>query len=375
MVHRVALVASSFAPHVGGVETHVREVARELRSAGAEVEIWTVDRGEHLGEVTSDGVLVRYLPTPLPRRSVEGLADLARLAPAAARAWWRAYRAFRPEVLNIQCFGPNGLYAYGLHRVTRTPLVVSSHGETFMDPEAFESALARRGLARAILAGSVTACSSVVGTDLRGRFGAGEVALVPNGVSAPVHAVPHDRAGPVVGVGRVEHVKGFDLLIRAYAALAAPRPGLVVAGDGPQLEVLRGLAAELGILDDVTFPGWRSPEQVHELFERASVVVVPSRREAFGIVVLEAWRAGAPLVTSSQTGPATFVRSGEDGLLVDPNDVPELTAAIARLLTDPSYAARLGAAGRRRVAEFTWSRAAQDYLAVYDAALADRASR
>ena len=109
--HRVALVSSSYFPHPGGVEQHVRSVAGELRARGHDVVVWTVDRGEGLGVQVIDGVEVRYLPTPLPARSLRAGVRFLLALPAAARAWWRAYRDFAPSVLHVQCFGPNGLYA------------------------------------------------------------------------------------------------------------------------------------------------------------------------------------------------------------------------------------------------------------------------
>ena len=146
---RVALVSSSYFPHPGGVEQHVRSVAGEFRARGHDVVVWTVDRGEGLGVQVIDGVEVRYLPTPLPARSLRAGVRFLLAFPAAATAWWRAYRDFAPSVLHVQCFGPNGVYAVLLGQLTRTPLVVTSHGEAFADDHRVfdQSALIRKGCA------------------------------------------------------------------------------------------------------------------------------------------------------------------------------------------------------------------------------------
>ena len=183
--HRVALVSSSYFPHPGGVEQHVRSVAGELRARGHDVVVWTVDRGEGLGVQVIDGVEVRYLPTPLPARSLRAVLRFLLALPAAARAWWRAYRDFAPSVLHVQCFGPNGLYAVLLADLTRTPLVVTSHGETFADDHRVfdQSALIRTGMRRALRSADVvTGCSQVVLDDLRDRFGFEGGRVIPNGV-------------------------------------------------------------------------------------------------------------------------------------------------------------------------------------------------
>lgn len=388
---RVALVASSFDPYTGGVESHVRHVARVLASRGSAVEVWTVDRGEHLGTRRVDGVLVRYLPTPQPSSRPGDVARFALAAPRAALAWGRAFRAFRPDVLHVQCFGPNGAYALGLRTLTRTPLVVSSHGETFADDHAvFEhSRLLRTALERSIgVAGAVTGCSRVVADDLV-RFGAPDAVVVPNGVDLAGHDLAgHDLVGPgaaddaaadepapsgpavrepvVVAVGRIEHVKGFDLLVDAFASSALrDRARLVVVGDGSEAGALRRRVASAGLTDRVELPGRLEPAEVAARLAGADVVVVPSRADAAPLVVLEAWRSGRPLVATVRGGPPEIVTDGVDGVLVDPQDTQALAAAVLGLLDDPERAGRIGAAGRRRVEDFTWERVVDRYEDLY----------
>ncbi|QJW35990.1 glycosyltransferase family 4 protein [Cellulosimicrobium protaetiae] len=380
---RVALVASSFEPHTGGVESHVRHVARVLAARGTPVEVWTVDRGEHLGTRRVDGVLVRYLPTPQPSSRPGDVARFALAAPGAALAWGRAFRSFRPDVLHVQCFGPNGAYALGLRTLTRTPLVVSSHGETFADDYAvFEhSRLLRSALERSIgVAGAVTGCSRVVADDLV-RFGAEDAVVVPNGVDLTGHdpksstesgtrAAPPAGAGPaepvVVAVGRIEHVKGFDLLVDAFAASPLrERARLVVVGDGSEAGALRRRVTSAGLQDRVDLPGRLDPAEVAARLAAADVVVVPSRADAAPLVVLEAWRSGRPLVATVRGGPPEIVTDGVDGVLVDPQDTTALAGAVLGLLDDPARAARIGAAGRRRVEDFTWERVVDRYEGLY----------
>ena len=90
----------------------------------------------------------------------------------------------------------------------------------------------------------------------------------------------------------------------------------------------------------------------------------------FGIVALEAWRSGAPLVMTNRGGGPGFVREGIDGLLVDPEDEASLAAALVRVSADGSLRTRLASAGRTRVAEFTWARVAHAYEELYAAAQA-----
>lgn len=367
---RVALISSSFHPYPGGVEEHVRNVARELRVLGHEVVVWTVDRGEHLGTAMHDGVEVRYLPTPLPAARPGAALRFLRDLPAAWSAWRRAFRDFRPDILNIQCFGPNGIYALALHHRTGVPLVLSSHGETFVDPEVFEqSRLLTAALTRALRDSAlVTGCSALVLQDLR-RHHPVDGVVVPNGVDLDEAGGPApDRdERTILAVGRLVRVKGFDLLLRAFArARLDPGTRLVIAGDGPARGELERLAADLGVGDRVEFTGRLDRAGVVAAMAGAGVVVVPSRIEAFGIVVLEAWRSGAALVATTRGGPADIVTDGVDGILVDPEDVDALAAALARVAGDPALRQRLASAGRERVTSFTWQRTAVCYAAAFD---------
>ncbi len=375
-MQRVALVASSFHPHTGGVEEHVRHVARLLSARGHDVEVWTVDRGEHLGTAVVDGVTVRYLPAPLPARTLRALVRAAVTIPGAWLAWQRAFRRLRPDVLHVQCFGPNGVYGTALKSRRRVPLVVSSHGETFADARGIfdRSALSQAALRRALsVAEAVTGCSTFVLDDLRTRFGLVGGQVVPNGIDAEDDLVSElpplwpsaDGIRVVVAYGRVEHNKGFDLLLRAVARMG-PDVHVVVGGDGTARPELEALAAGLGIADRAHFPGRLSRAQVLGAVSAADVLVVPSRVEAFGIVALEAWRGGAPLVMTSHGGAADFVTDGHDGLVVDPEDTAALTAAIDRVLTDPGLAQRLVEAASVSVRGFTWDRVVDDYEAIYD---------
>jgi len=369
---KVALVSSSYAPYAGGVEEHVRQTARALTAQGLCTEVWTVDRGEHLGERTVDGVRVRYLPTPLPARSGAALAGFARRFPSAWRAWARARAEFRPDVVHVHCFGPNGLYALGLHRLHGIPLAVTSHGETLGDDNGIfqRSALLRRGLSAAIArAEFVTAPSEYVLDDLRAGYGLTGGAVVPNGVDLDVTASGAVVQQPpyLLGVGRLGRAKGFDLLIDAFAAARLPDECvLVIGGDGPEEHALRVLAEQRGVAERVRLLGRLDAQAVADAMAGALAVVVPSRSEAFGIVALEAWRAGAPLLMTERGGGRGFVRDGEDGLLVDPEDRGALASALRRLAEDEGLRRRLADAGRQRVGEFSWTGVAAAYRRRYD---------
>jgi glycosyltransferase involved in cell wall biosynthesis len=370
---------SAFAPAVGGVEELTCRLANQLIAAGDHVEVWTIRHPHTLpAEEDVDGLPVRRFALPLPSARAREMVRFPKVASTALRALMDAEAEFRPDVLHVQCFSANGAYAAVLATRRRLPLVVTLQGETLMDDHdiytrSFSLRLALRGALRR--ADAVTGCSQFVIDDAMRSFGlpAAKGTVVPNGVELggdhglrPL-ALPFERF--VLGLGRAVPKKGFDLLLAAFARLAPSHPGLglVIAGGGSARAELSRHAAALGFADRVVLPGPLDRGSVAWAMANAEVFVLPSRVEPFGIVVLEALRAGCPVVASRHGGATEIVRHEREGLIVDPFDTDGLAAAITRLLEDRQLASALAEAGRVRVAHYGWAEIAGHYRDIYRA--------
>jgi glycosyltransferase involved in cell wall biosynthesis len=175
------------------------------------------------------------------------------------------------------------------------------------------------------------------------------VHVVPNFVADHVSAAPAEWPLPgrrVFAMGRLHANKGFDLLIRALAAV--PGASLALAGDGPEEAALRALAQQAGVADRVAFLGWR--EGVGTWLAACEVFVLPSRIEPLGNVVLEAMGAARPILATRCAGPVENLVHGESGWLVPVEDAAALAGGLRALLADAALAARLAAAARTRFA-------------------------
>jgi glycosyltransferase involved in cell wall biosynthesis len=289
----------------------------------------------------------------------------------------RAVREFRPDVLHVQCFSSNGVFATIAGRRSSVPVIVSLQGETVMDDnDIYERSMLLRGALRHGLrrAAAITACSQFVLDDAVARFGlpTTDGVVVANGVDLDESADPEQLDIPysrfVFAVGRIVEKKGFDLLIDAFARLANAHPdlGLVIGGDGRARDSLTKKVQALGIADRVALPGALSRSQVAWAMQAADAFVLPSRLEPFGIVVLEALRSGTPAIVSNRGGARQIVGDGRYGLTVDPFDASALAGAIDSLLRDPQRAQELGAAGKRRAQSFSWDVITDQYQAIYE---------
>ena len=176
------------------------------------------------------------------------------------------------------------------------------------------------------------------------------IVVIPNAARLPSPAQPRQAAGAgrgtVLGVGRLEHEKGFDLLVRAFAEATRHHVGweLVIAGEGSERQALTALAASCGVGDRVHLPGAQA--DIRRLYAAADVFVLPSRFEGFPNALLESMAAGLPSVAADcPTGPREIIRDGHDGLLVETEDVDALAEALSRLIGDADLRTRLGTAG------------------------------
>lgn len=175
------------------------------------------------------------------------------------------------------------------------------------------------------------------------------VFVIPNAVDRPhdpgrIAGLTNESGDRlVVGMGRLSAEKGFDLLIRAFAQVAADHPGwtLKILGEGPQRAELQGLIKECGLSERVSLAGWsKEPSAV---LSRADLFVLPSRYEGFPNALLEAMACGLPAISfDCESGPAEIIRHETDGLLVPPGDVAALARAMDRLMLNPDERRQFG---------------------------------
>ena len=377
----IAIFASAFYPHFGGVEEACRHLALEYGRRGHGVSVITTRHpGDLPAHETTQGVDVWRFPFEMPRARPAGLAHFAGAFPAERRAVADLLRSLQTDIVHVQCVGPNGFYALWAAQDASLPLVVTTQGERTMDAgQLYQKSLAANWTLKRLLrrADYVTACSQQTLDDAKEFAGVSRVAQsrpVYNGIDLSefdTDTTPYVHPRPyILGIGRVVPQKGFDLLIDAYARLIyrlPDAPDLILAGDGPERERLTAQAETLGLSDRIHLIGRADRPQAVSLFQGCQFFVLPSRQEPQGIVSLEAMACSKPVVAACVGGVPEIVADGETGLLFAGGDAAALANTLEKMLIDPSRAAAMGQAGRARAeAHFTWERIADQYFEIYD---------
>lgn len=180
--------------------------------------------------------------------------------------------------------------------------------------------------------------------------------VVYNGADPQLFSPAIDHPGEpefILSVGNLDPIKGHQLVVRAFAQLAWSHPRLryEIIGTGPELPRLAALARDLAVADRIKFLGRQSRQQVARKMRQCSVFVLPSSYEALGCVYLEAMACAIPTVACKEQGIAELIRHADNGWLISPGSLSELTQGLAELLGDAQLRKRVGEAGRRTFTE------------------------
>ena len=356
----------------GGTETYARELLPRLAALleGVELVAVTGAPGADLVRGWFPGLVVQ-LDLNTGRRAAWAAAEVLAAGRAAARA--RADLLWCPAN-----YGPAGGSVPRLvtvHDVIPFEHVPPGLGRAGQRVTTGLLRRAARGATRllAVSEDGADRSARVLGLP-RDRF-----CVVPNGASdLPIPAaprvalaalgVPFDRPLVLSTGNRMPH-KNFPLLLRALAAIpAGRRPRLVLPGGGAD-DPLPAMVGSLGLGNDVLLPGWLTAEQLGALHAVAALYVCPSLDEGFGLPVVDAMRAGCPVLASDIP---VLHEVGEDAVAyVDARDAGALAAAVESLLGDPERRATLVRRGRTRARLFTWDRSAELTAQVVERTLAE----
>lgn len=366
---RIAIVASDYAPTVGGVQTAVRNIAHHSVRMGHCATILSYQSHNAPAFEVEDDVPIHRFPwgrRPVVTFPLRALWTLAQMT--------RTLRDFNPDVVYIHFLSLNALYVLLLHYIFRFRLIISARGNDIQGiPK--RSRVQRWMLARLFRrADTILFCSSFVQSDaspfLRRVSARTYVGVVGDGFNPEEfanHAVYRHRAPYLLAMGRLVHKKGFDLLIHAFSKVKSelPRLELLIAGDGDERDALERLIGELGLRDRVTLLGFADRGKTIALFLGCEFFVLSSRVEPFGIVVLEAMASHKAVLATRSGGVVDLVQDGVNGLLVEPT-ADALATGMREMLANLELTRSMSAHAYTTIQHWTWENVVRQYLDIFE---------
>ncbi|WP_424889737.1 D-inositol-3-phosphate glycosyltransferase [Streptomyces sp. XH2] len=393
----------------GGMNVYIVELAKRLAAINIEVEIFTRATTGALPPAVelAPGVLVRHIDAgPYEGLAKEELpAQLCAFTHGVMQAW-AGHRPGHYDLVHSHYWlsGHVGWLAaerwgvplvHAMHTMAKVKNAALAAGDT---PEPDTRVIGETQIVRA--ADRLIANTDGEAQELVHHYDAdpGKVAVVHPGVNldrfrpADGRAAARERLGlpadalvPLFA-GRIQPLKAPDVLLHAVAELLDRQPALrsrivvpVVGGPSgsgmAKPEGLQKLAARLGIADVVRFRPPVGQEQLADWYRAASVLVMPSHSESFGLVAAEAQACGTPVLAAAVGGLPVAVRDGESGFLVDGHDPADYAAVLGRFAGEPGLAGRMGEAAARHARRFGWDTAAAATAEVYTEAMAERRRR
>ena len=374
---RICFVSRRYFPAISGMSVYALNLLRELVAAGHDVTMISQYRGDPFGMRVYGG----GPPPPVPGVRVIGLeqrgeqnggdfeTDIAGLVAAILAEHARA--PF--DILHAQYGYPCGWAVLEASRAIGVPNVVSIQGGdghwVGSCCETHRLAMVRvLNHAGAVLIGCQSFAQEVVD---RLHIDPARFTIVPGAVDV-ARFTPGARPPGGVPIllyhGRVDARKGVLDMLDALAPLAAEGVPfeLLISGIGPTYDATAARIAELGLGGQARMTGYVDYEDVPAVYRQADIFVSPTYAEGFSNTILEAMASRLAVVSCRSVGVVDCIRDGENGLLTDPGDVPALTAALQRVLTDAALRGRLADAALaecRRV--YSWSAVGRQIMDVY----------
>ncbi|MDP9398972.1 MAG: glycosyltransferase family 4 protein [Actinomycetota bacterium] len=366
---RVGLVCPYSWDVPGGVQFHVRDLAEHLLARGHGVSVLApADSGDDESpSELPDYVVPAGRAVPVPYNGSVARLTFGPLSAARVRRWLRegefdvlhVHEPVTPSLSVLACWAASGPIVGTFHTATlRSRAMVAAYPILYPTLEKISARIAVSEDARRTLVEHL----------------GGDAVLIPNGVYVErfARALPRPEwrapGGTVGFIGRTDEPrKGLAVLLEAFGRALVHHPGarLLVAGRGELAEGVASLPPP--VRPAVTFLGQVSEDEKARLLRSLDVYVAPNLGgESFGIVLVEAMAAGAPVLASDLEAFRRVLDGGQAGMTFPVGDAPALARCLGQLLGDAPQRARLAAAATRRVGRYDWSRVAEDVLAVYE---------
>ena len=369
---KIAMIGRSIPPFDrGGIQTHIAELSRALARKGVDTHVFIVGQGSKRPgrEVSEENLHVHPIRCiPLPRLT---LGEYLSYSLNCGRQIGK---------YDLDLVHGHSMYSFGYALVKKLPFVLTMHGTQLNEFKNslqygaspnhiitdYSSMLMERYSGRK--ADRIIVVSNENKADVISQYGvpSQKVEAIPNGVDVSRFKPSNCESKNILFVGRLHERKGIDKLLQSFSEVVKEDKEAVlnIVGSGEDEARLKALARKFKLgKKNLTFRGFVPEQQLTRLYEEASIFVLPSYYEGFGIVLIEAMSAGLPLVSVKTGGATEVISDGKNGYLVD---YKSMARGILKILSDDKLRRKMGRESRKIVEKkYTWQKIASDVVDVY----------
>jgi len=379
-----------FYPVIGGAETHVFHLSENL-----------VERGHEVFVLTSDCTPINNYPGFASSEEINGI-HVRRFKTFNLGAGLRIWRGLareilqlQPDIIHVHSIGfPHSDVCALLSKIKKVPSIATTHGALGIGDSAHREDIRRRIWASIVTRQTLRFLDRTIVISPAEKpyvlkaVRPERVCIIPNGVPAEIFDNSIDplpfrkkyglEDSPVIlYLGRLVGKKGIEhLLMATPLILKKHRVKILIAGpDGGKKKMLIELSQRLRLDKDVIFTGELSEQDKLQAIACSDMLVLSSKKEAQGIVILEAQAMGKPVIATRQGGIPYFIKDGENGILVDYGRPDQIANAVEKLLSDREFREKIGKKGTKTARMFTWDVITQRILDVYELVIEDYRNR
>jgi len=394
---KILIISHMYLSTFNKISFFTHQQVRELKQQGHDVKVivplpWTPFPLKYFSKkwndylsvprkITWDGIEVyypRYLEFP---KGLFFASSGKRMYSGIKKIVSKIYKNFKFDIIHAHVALPDGYAGMILAKKYKKPLIVTIHGQDFQQT-IHKNKKCKKKIEEVI---NFSAKTIIVSNKLKKigekklNIDCRKLVTVPNGINIDdIYQQESDLIKKyknkkiILSVSNLIKIKGIDCNLKAIAQLKEKYPDIVylIIGDGPERKALEELIRNLNIINNVEFLGQLPHKKVMQHMSICDVFSLPSWKEGFGVVYLEAMIHGKSVIACQGEGPEDFIKNKETGILVKPKDIESLVRAIDFLLSNLWKAKEIGDRAKKLVLEnYTWKKISQKLQEVYKEAL------
>lgn len=373
---KILVIIHEYPPIGGGGGPIARDLSLQWVKAGHQVRVVTARFGDLPSHEIVDGVEIVRLDSHRTESFRAKMGAMIGFVTAASRYCCFQCSDFQPDLIHVHFAVPNGPVAMAASWKMKVPYVITAHlgdipgaspektKKWFSYIQPFTPPIWKKA-ARVIAVSEFSRQMALKSYDV-------PIDVIPNGIDyekikndrISAHAVPE-----IVFAGRFVPQKNLMQIIKTLSAVQDLNWHATLIGDGQEKESVIKAAAEAGIAERISFPGWKTPEEVIDIFHHSDILFMPSLTEGLPVTGIQGMSSGLALLLSSAGGNPEIIREKENGFIHEPDDTEGFAKNLRYLLTEPDALLAMRECSVSSAASFDIKKTAGAYLTVFEEVL------